>query len=275
MIFLITIAFTLAASAASVYLLLRYLKLNSLGESPITTNEVAYDTFKFGHKFTWDKHCFYINGRETLLFSGEFHYWRLPDQSRWKSMLMQYKAGGLNCIRIYFHWGFHSPDENVYLFDEGRDVEYLLTLCEELELFVLAAPGPYICAETQAGGIPLWLAAKRDVRIRHSVITGYRKFDQKYMDYSIQWFDQIMPILAKHQITTKDKGCILAIQIENEVFDQLKGISVGMDDDMKITVLLYLFLQMMHLRTDLIFQDQSLKRFMERAPLDLIWYLFD
>ncbi len=62
---------------------------------------------------------------------------------------------GLNCIRIYFCWAVHSPDQGNYCFDGNRDVEFLLNLCEELELFVLAAPGPYICAETQAGGLLL------------------------------------------------------------------------------------------------------------------------
>jgi beta-galactosidase GanA len=75
-----------------------------------------------------------------MILSGEFHYWRLPDKSRWKSILQEYKNAGLNTIRIYFHWGFHSPDEGVYHFDGNRDLDYLLTLCEELHLFVLAAP---------------------------------------------------------------------------------------------------------------------------------------
>lgn len=44
-------------------------------------------------------------------------------------------------------------DQGVYHFTGNRNVKYLMELCEELDLYVLAAPGPYICAETQAGGI--------------------------------------------------------------------------------------------------------------------------
>jgi hypothetical protein len=169
-----------------------------------------------------------------LIQSGEFHYWRLPDKNRWKSMLLQYKQGGLNSIRIYFHWGYHSPAEGVYHFDGNRDVEYLLDLCEELELFVLAAPGPYICAETQAGGHPSWLVAKRDVRLRHAVTHAVRSFDQKYITYGQEWYSQILPILKRHQITVKTKGCILALQIENEAMEELNGYPIHLADDLRI-----------------------------------------
>lgn len=75
----------------------------------ITTGSVAYDHAAFGHILTWDKHCFYLNGKPLWILSGEFHYWRVPDRDRWRSVLLQYKSAGLNCIRIYFHWGYHSP----------------------------------------------------------------------------------------------------------------------------------------------------------------------
>lgn len=149
---LITLAALLIVIAAGIYSFLVWLRIRNLGSSSITTSQVAYDEATFGDILTWDKYCFYIHGKPVWLISGEFHYWRLPDRTRWKQVLMQYKASGLNCIRIYFCWAYHSPDEGVYHFEGNRDLEYLMNLCEELELFVLAAPGPYICAETQAGG---------------------------------------------------------------------------------------------------------------------------
>jgi hypothetical protein len=82
-------------------------------------------------------------------------------------------------------------------------------------------------------GHPSWLIAK-DVRIRHSVTTFFRRFDPEYTKYCIEWFTAILPILAKHQITVKPKGCVLALQIENEVFETMKGVSVGLSDDMRV-----------------------------------------
>ncbi|KAI9310693.1 glycoside hydrolase superfamily [Dichotomocladium elegans] len=146
---------------------------------------------------------------------------------------------GFNSIRIYFHWGYHSPDEGVYNFDGNRDVEYLLSLCEELGLFVLAAPGPYICAETQAGGYPGWLIAKRHLRIRHNQFMLWRTYDEEFAQYEVQWLNQILPIIAKHQITendvTKKKGCVIGVQIDNELFERMAAIlPIGLRDQMRV-----------------------------------------
>ncbi|GBC08608.1 hypothetical protein RclHR1_08250005 [Rhizophagus clarus] len=202
------------------------------GTLPITTTDCAYDRNKFGHILDWDKHCLYIHGNPTLIFGGEFHYWRLPDRSRWESVLKKYRAGGFNCIRIYFHWGFHNPDRGIYKFDDNRDIDYLLDLCEKLGLYVLAAPGPYICAETQVGGFPLWLAAEK-LRIRHIKFTGFKEFDKIFAQYEQEWFENILPILARHQITEKLSGCVIALQIENELFDKVRKIPFGLHDEMR------------------------------------------
>ncbi|KAI8386870.1 glycoside hydrolase superfamily [Blakeslea trispora] len=145
---------------------------------------------------------------------------------------------GFNTIRIYFHWGYHSPNEDVYNFEGNRDIEFLLDLCEELELFVLAAPGPYICAETQAGGYPSWLVAKRELNIRHNFLMLWRIYDSKFANYEIQWINQIMPILAKHQITENKpgkRGCVIGVQIDNELFETMANIlPIGLHDQMRV-----------------------------------------
>ena len=223
----------LVLGSITTYYLYRKLTIKNLGQLPITTSSVAFDHSRYGKIITWDKHTFYIKGKPFPIISGEFHYWRLPDKQRWKDILLTYKSSGLNCIRIYFHWGYHSPQQGVYLFDGNRDVEYLMTLCEELQLFVLAAPGPYICAETQAGGHPIWLVAKRNVRIRHLVRTLYRSYDLEYSRYGKEWFEALLPILKSHQITEKTNGCLLALQIENENFEKMKSIPIGLADDMR------------------------------------------
>ncbi|PKK80814.1 hypothetical protein RhiirC2_859600 [Rhizophagus irregularis] len=202
------------------------------GTLPITTTDCAYDRNKYGQILNWDKYCLYIHGNPTLIFSGEFHYWRLPDRSRWENIIKKYRAGGFNCIRIYFHWGFHNPDEGIYKFDDNRDVDYLLNLCEKLGLYVLAAPGPYICTETQAGGFPYWLAAK-DLKIRHMNFTGFKKYDKNFAEYEKEWFEVILPIIARHQITEKSDGCVIALQIENKLFEKYRKIPFGLHDEMR------------------------------------------
>ncbi|KAI9327580.1 glycoside hydrolase superfamily [Zopfochytrium polystomum] len=151
-----------------------------------------------------------------------------------------YKTAGLNCIRIYFHWGYHSPAEGVYHFDGNRDMDYLLSLCEELRLFVLAAPGPYICAETQGGGHPTWLIAKREVRLRHMKHSLSRVYDPEYTRHCKEWLSNILAIIARHQITRRDRpGCVIAAQVENENFENAFGWPVGLLDDMRTLALAF------------------------------------
>ncbi|KAF9159979.1 hypothetical protein BGX21_003161 [Mortierella sp. AD011] len=200
----------------------------------IHTCDTLYDKKKYGHILDYNRHSLILHGQPTLIISGEFHYWRLPDKSRWRPILEQYRSAGLNCIRIYFHWGFHSPSEGKYLFNGNRDIDYLLQLCQEIGLYVLAAPGPYICAETQAGGFPIWLAAKREIRLRHMKTNLWKEYDPEFMKYCVQYFENILPILAKHQITNGDGGCIIGLQIENESFQHIFGYPIGLHDDMKV-----------------------------------------
>ena len=87
--------------------------LLKIGSLPISTESVAFDHERFGSTISWNKNTLLIKNKPVIILSGEFHYWRLPDRSRWETILQQYKDCGLNCIRIYFHWGFHSPREGI------------------------------------------------------------------------------------------------------------------------------------------------------------------
>ncbi|MHA1734728.1 MAG: beta-galactosidase [Promethearchaeota archaeon] len=175
-----------------------------------------------GQTISWDKFSLKINERRRFIVSGEFHYWRVPDgPERWLDLLKMYRAAGLNAVRIYYHWGFHSRDEGVYEFEGNRDIEYLHRICEDLGLLVLAAPGPYICSETQAGGFPFWLLAKRNIRIKHLKTTGISKYDPEYMKYCRNWYNRFVTLMRPHQITENPRGCVVAFQVENEYFEKL------------------------------------------------------
>lgn len=209
------------------------------GTLAITTTSVAYDRATYASVLGWDRYALLLEGRPTPILSGEFHYWRLPDRSRWEPTLRQYRSAGLNTIRIYFHWGYHSPSEGVYHFDGNRDIDYLLTLCSRLGILVLAAPGPYICAETQAGGFPTWLIAKRHLRIRHNKYMLWKVYDPEFVQYETEWYKEVLGIIAKHQVTNKQgddgtKGCVIGVQIENELFELMAGLlPIGLHDQMR------------------------------------------
>lgn len=182
-------------------------------------NISRYDKAKYGSIIDWDEYSLKINGSRVFLIGGEFHYWRVPDRERWADILKAYKAAGLNCTRIYFHWGYHSPAEGKYVFDGNRDVDYLLSLCEEIGLYVFVAAGPYICAETQAGGYPLWLLQRRNLHIKHMKGNFTQKYDETYMKYCKDWYEHFIPNMKKHQLTENLNGCVIGYQIENEYLE--------------------------------------------------------
>src|SRR3954447_27015031 len=112
------------------------------------------------HTVTFDKYSLMIDGQRTYVWSGEFHYWRLPSQDLWRDVLQKMKAEGYNAVSIYFDWAYHSPKPGVYDFSGVRNVNKLLDMAARVGLYVIARPGPYINAETSAGGLPGWLTTQ-------------------------------------------------------------------------------------------------------------------
>src|SRR5919202_4762131 len=119
--------------------------------APVTTEA------RPAHTVTYDRYSLKVDGQRIFLWGGEFHYFRLPSPSLWRDVLEKIKAAGFNGVSLYFSWAYHSPAPGVYDFSGVRDVDLLLRMTEELGLYVVARPGPYINAETSGGGFPAWL----------------------------------------------------------------------------------------------------------------------
>ena len=85
------------------------------------------------HTVTYDGYSFLIDGQRTYLWSGEFHYYRLPSPDLWRDVLQKMKAAGFNAAsRLYFDWAYHSPQPGVYDFTGVRDVDKLLDMADEV-----------------------------------------------------------------------------------------------------------------------------------------------
>jgi beta-galactosidase GanA len=157
------------------------------------------------HTVTYDRYSLKVDGQRVFLWSGEFHYFRLPSPELWRDVLEKIRAAGFNGVSLYFNWAYHSPAPGEYDFTGVRDVDRLLRLTEELGLYVVARPGPYINAEVSGGGFPAWLK-QVDGRARSS--------DPGYTEAYREWLSHINPILARHQITRG--GSVIAYNVENE-----------------------------------------------------------
>jgi Glycosyl hydrolases family 35/Beta-galactosidase, domain 2 len=167
------------------------------------------------HTIGWDSYSLRIDGNRLVVWSGEFHYFRLPSPSLWPDVLQKIKADGFNTVQLYFSWAYHSPKQGVYDFSGIRDIDKLLDDAEDAGLYVLARPGPYINAETDAGGLPDWILADNPLRT-HAPCTEACPGYGSYLSQAEDWLHRVDAIVAKHQLTTGG-GSVIGYQIENEL----------------------------------------------------------
>src|SRR3974377_404324 len=57
-----------------------------------------------------DWQCYRVGGKPVYLYSGEFHYFRVP-KSEWRKRMELFKQAGGNCIATYIPWLIHEPSE--------------------------------------------------------------------------------------------------------------------------------------------------------------------
>ena len=160
------------------------------------------------HVVEWDNGSLIINGSRVLIMSGEFHYARLPVPELWRDIFEKFKANGMNTVSIYFFWSYHSASKGKYDFTTpGRDLQRLFDTAKEAGLYVIARPGPYMNAETNAGGFALWTSDGSG--------GNYRTSDETYRKAWTEWIAEIGPIIARNQIT--NGGPVILTQVENEL----------------------------------------------------------
>ena len=51
---------------------------------------------------TWDKYSLSVQGERVYVFSGEFHYMRLPVPEMWLDVFQKLKANGFNAVSSTF-----------------------------------------------------------------------------------------------------------------------------------------------------------------------------
>lgn len=148
---------------------------------------------------------FYLNDEKMKIISGGIHYFRVVPEY-WRDRLEKIKALGCNTVETYVAWNMHEPKKGEFCFDGIADVKRFIELAQELGLWVIVRPSPYICAEWELGGLPGWLLAEDGMRLRSSY--------EPYLNHVRDYYKELFKILTPLQITKG--GPILMFQIENE-----------------------------------------------------------
>ena len=99
---------------------------------------------------------FYLNDQPFKILSGAIHYFRI-DREDWYHSLYNLKALGFNTVETYVPWNAHEPQRGHFHFEGNLDLEYFIQVAQELDLYVILRPSPFICSEWEFGGLPAWL----------------------------------------------------------------------------------------------------------------------
>lgn len=148
---------------------------------------------------------FLLDGKPFRIRSGAIHYFRVVPEY-WEDRLLKLKACGMNVVETYVAWNIHEPKEGSFHFEGMADLVRFITLAQQLGLYVIVRPGPFICAEWEFGGFPAWLLEVPDIQLR----SYNRPFLQKVDAYFDVLMDKLRPLLCTQG------GPVIALQVENE-----------------------------------------------------------
>ncbi|KAJ7951636.1 Beta-galactosidase [Quillaja saponaria] len=105
---------------------------------------------------SYDRKAITINGQRRILISGSIHYPRSTPEM-WPDIIQKAKEGGLDVIQTYVFWNGHEPSPGKYYFEGNYDLVKFVKLVKQAGLYVHLRIGPYVCAEWNFGGFPVWL----------------------------------------------------------------------------------------------------------------------
>ncbi|KAL2460097.1 Beta-galactosidase 3 [Abeliophyllum distichum] len=156
---------------------------------------------------TYDKKSLIINGQRRILFSGSIHYPRsTPDM--WEGLIQKAKEGGLDVIDTYVFWNLHEPSPGNYNFEGRYDLVRFIKLIQKAGLYLHLRIGPYVCAEWNFGGFPVWLKYVPGISFRT---------DNEPFKKAMQSFTQkIVQMMKEERLFQSQDGPIILSQIENE-----------------------------------------------------------
>ncbi len=151
------------------------------------------------------KDKFYLDGEPMQIISGGMHYFRIVPQY-WRDRLEKLKAMGCNTVETYVPWNMHEPKKGEFNFSGMLDVAEFIKIADELGLYVIVRPSPYICAEWELGGLPAWLLKEDGMKLRGKY--------EPYLKHVKEYYAKLFGILSPLQITKG--GPVIMFQVENE-----------------------------------------------------------
>ncbi len=156
-------------------------------------------------KISYDSRAILIEGKRMILLSGSIHYPR-STPGMWPELMRKSRKAGLNTIETYVFWNLHEKIRGIYDFSDRLDLRRYCELAQSEGLNLILRIGPYICAETNFGGLPPWLRDVPGMTIR--------TFNKPFMDEMERWMRMLVEYLRP--CFAGNGGPIIMAQVENE-----------------------------------------------------------
>lgn len=116
------------------------------------------------------------------------------------------RAYGSVVVVVDVFWNLHERERGVYDFSGRKNITRFYELAAQMGIFLHVRFGPYVCAEWNNGGLPVWLNWIPDMKVRSN--NGPWKAEmERFLRYMV---DVARPFMASNG------GPIILAQIENE-----------------------------------------------------------
>ncbi|XP_028090165.1 beta-galactosidase-like [Camellia sinensis] len=164
-------------------------------------------SFSFALDVSYDEKALTIDGERKIIISGSIHYPRSTPEM-WPSLIKKAKEGGLNAIETYVFWNAHEPIYRQYDFSENLDLVRFIRAIHDEGLYAILRIGPYVCAEWNYGGFPVWL---------HNIPgIAFRTNNEVYENEMKNFTTLIVDMVRDEGLFASKGGPIILAQIENE-----------------------------------------------------------
>ncbi|KAK1309283.1 Beta-galactosidase 15 [Acorus calamus] len=164
-------------------------------------------TLSWSASVSHDERAIVINGERKLIISGSIHYPRSTPKM-WPDLIRKAKEGGLNAIETYVFWNAHEPRRREYNFKGRLNLIRFLQTIQAEGLYAVLRIGPYVCAEWNYGGFPVWLRQLPGIQMR----TDNNIFENEMQNFTTL----IVDMIKQAGLLAPQGGPIIVAQIENE-----------------------------------------------------------
>nr|GEZ38686.1 beta-galactosidase 10 [Tanacetum cinerariifolium] len=152
---------------------------------------------------TYDSRSLIIDGERKLLISASIHYPRSVP-AMWPGLVKTAKEGGVDVIETYVFWNGHEPSPGNYYFGGRYFLPNFVKIVQDAGMLLILRIGPFVAAEWNYGGIPVWLHYVQG--------TVFRTDNEPFKYYMHRFMTLIVNMMKKEKFFASQGGPIILAQ---------------------------------------------------------------